>query len=619
MDSIPLQTGPDSLTHQFICSCKNPNSQDEKNVDLRLDTFNKLKRESNLEAIQRSVKNMIGQALKCGQDGQLTQESQYLADIFVLIFYFRDHQCGPGYRDIAYWMFLELWTYFPQTSLKCLHLFTEYGGWMDILHILDLVQKKYSNVVNSVFRENPEYLQLKELEDKLLDLCVSQTKKDLQFVEDKEDLRQQIQTIKTQKDTLFSRIEPQIEEKQKCLDKINISYWGKWSPAENGKYHWIAIKLASRLYGHLPIYGEYGEILYPSLNELKDELKKNNSVENQKKYKVSLRNCLKKYRKERVKLNKELQTVETLMCTNNWESIIPQDIPRKCFQKYRNTFLNINHYQTNKLECTLNFRKFFESNKSSTKQSSGLGNLISPYLLYNIPVDSNIETKWTDIVSNLGSKEPFKNMILVSDFSIEISTHICQELLGLFLLFHEMIDISGKNIIYSKIHPHKFSLDCHCSLKEKISSLRESFLIGNTDFKEVIQFILGELKTSDTKIVIFSDNSFDLETWKKIDSLIFENQEFSSHSKIDILYWSSKKQMSISDYSFDNLEIQVMEGFNYHLLTYLIKSDFQNSGQQIIHSLLNSSRYHKIRDICFQSQEGKLANYKLKNDWITLS
>lgn len=619
MDSNSIQTGPDSLTQEFISSFKNPILSNRNSVDFRLETFNKLNINSDLEVIKKQIKNMIGQALKCGQEGYVLLESKYLADIFALVFYFRDYQFGPGYRDVSYWMLIELWTYFPNTSLDCLHLFTEYGGWMDILHILGLVQQKYSNIVNSVFRENPEYIELKKLENKLLDLCLSQTKKDLNSVDLKIYIKQQIDVIKTQKDTLFARTESKLEEKQKCLDKINISQWGKWCPAENGKYHWVAVKLASRLYGHLPIYSEQGEILYPCLNEIENELKKSGSVDNQKKYKISLRNCLKKYRKDRVKLNKELQTVETHMCANKWESIVPQLVPKRCFQKYRDTFLNTKHSKTNKLECTLNFRKYLESNKICSKQSSGLGNLISPYLLYNINIDAYIESRWRDIVLNLGSKIPFKNMILVSDFSIEINTRKNQELLGLFLLFHEMIDISKKNIIYSKIYPHWFSMNNVYSLKDRIRHLQDSFLLGNTDFEELIQFILNQNKISDNKIVIFSDNTFDLETWTNIDTLLSKNQEFICVSKINILYWSSRKEMSIDEHIFDNLQIQVIEGFNYHLLTYLIRSDFKNHSKQIINSILNSSRYNKVRDICSQSEEGKLSNYKLNNDWITLS
>ena len=150
MSSDNIETGPDSLTHTFISSFKNPMVSNEDIHDHRLETFNNLHQNSNLEVIQKQIKNMIGQALKCGQEGYKTQESQYLADIFSLVFYFRDYQFGPGYRDVSYRMFLELWSYFPKTCLNSLHLYIEYGGWMDIIHLLDLVKEKYSNITNSV-------------------------------------------------------------------------------------------------------------------------------------------------------------------------------------------------------------------------------------------------------------------------------------------------------------------------------------------------------------------------------------------------------------------------------------------------------------------------------------
>ncbi len=620
-------TGPDSISKEFISSFSIPNSIIKKddcsdsNQDFRLETFNVLNRQSSIQAVKTKIKNMIGQALKCGQEGFQNEECQYLVDIFVIVFYFRDYQYGPGNRDISYWMILELWTYFPETSLKCLSLFQDYGGWMDFLKILDIIRGKYLLLDNSAFRKSPEYLQLKKIEDVIFDICVNQMKIDTQKINQKKEILAELKELETSKDTFFSNLNHKIREKYASLENFSISLWGKWCPAENGQYHWIAHNLASRLYGHLPMYSKDGDVIGPSLNESKQNLN-NNVSSSAKNYKKALRHCFKLYRKDRVELNRELQTCELLMSNNNWELIQPQRVPVKCFKKNKETFLDTNQPMTNRLECSLNFRKYLESTGVVFKETGRLGNIIRPYLYYEHSHDSRVESQWNQIITDLNIEAPIDNIILIPDFSIEKRTHYNEELLGLFLMIDQILfsnrDEEGEYICPTN-NSKCFSLKNNYSLQQKIDLLKNTLMFGETDLKDILELILKRTEiTNKTQIIILSDKEFNNQTWKQIDSIFTGIAQLKS--KLNIIYWTFRQQpLNIKYLPFNNIEIQLINSFNYFILKYLLKPQELRCHQHLIFQILNSPRYNKIREICNLSQENKLSNYKFKSDWIEIS
>lgn len=620
-------TGPDSISQEFISSFSIPNSiikkevSDELNLDIRIETFNLLNRQSSPEIVKNQIKKLIGQALKCGNEGYIEGECQYLVDTFVLVFYFRDHQYGPGNRDISYWMILELWKYFPETSLKCMSLFQYYGGWMDFLKILDIVREKYSQLDNSAFRKNPQYLELKKMEDVILDICVKQMKLDIQKMNQKKEILEEIKELESSKDGFFSNLNQKIREKYVLLDKISISLWGKWCPAENGQYHWIAHNLASRLYGHLPMYSKNGELFGPSLNESEKKLNENvsSSIKN---YKQALRHCFKLYRKDRVELNRELQTCEILMSNNNWELIQPNRVPLKCFKKNKDIFLDTNQYKTNRLECSLNFRKYLESSSIVLRKSGGLGNILRPYLYYGHSLDPSVESQWNQIVSDLNIESPNDNIILIPDFGIEGGTQYNEELLGLFLMINQL-QSSNRNekcdYICPMNNPKWFSIKNDNSLQQKIDFLKDTLMFGETDLKDILELILERTEiTNNTQIIILSDNVFNIQTWKQIDDIFGETTQLKS--KLNIFYWTFRQQpLNIKYLPFNNIGIQLINRFNYFILKYLLKPQKFSRHQHLILQILNSPRYDKIREICSLSQENKLSNYKFKSEWIDIS
>ena len=620
-------TGPDSISQEFISLFQIPNSltkekdSDEFNLDIRVETFSLLNRQSSLEIVKTQIRKLIGQALKYGQEGYPVEECQYLVDVFVLVFYFRDHHYGPGNRDISYWMILELWSYLPETSLKCLSLFQYYGGWMDFLKILDIVRGEYLLLDNSAFRKNPKYLELKKIENVIFDICVKQMKIDTQKINQKKEILEEIKELEASKDTFFSNLNQKIREKYESLEEFSVSLWGKWCPAENGQYHWIAHNLASRLYGHLPVYSKDGDLIGPSLNESEKKLNDNESS-SIKNYKKALRHCFKLYRKDRVELNRELQTCEILMSNNNWELIEPKRVPLKCFKKNKETFLDTKQYMTNRLECSLNFRKYLESTSRVLRKSSRLGNILRPYLYYKHSYDSLVESQWNQIIADLKIETSRDNTILIPDFGIEKGTQYNEELLGLFLMIDQILFSNGNEIseYICPINNSKwFSIKNKNSLKQKIDFLEDSLIIGETNLKDTLGLILEKKEIrNDTKIIILSDNVFNIQTWKQIDNIFTKTTQLKS--KLNITYWTFRQQAPyIKYYSFNNIRIQLINSFNYFILKYLLKPQEFSGHQHLILQILNSPRYDKIREICSLSQENKLSNYKFKSEWIDIS
>ena len=612
LSSISNLTGPDSITHKYISSFDIPNNIHN---DIRVETFNLLERKSSHDTIKNQIKKLIGQAMRLGQEGLHSRECQYFVDIFILIFYFRDIQCGPGNRNLSYEMFLELWTYFPETCLKCSHLFTYYGGWMDLVKLLHLIREKYSQLENGAFRQSPEYLNLKNIETTLLNICATQMKTDIQNLNKKNELKEQIQKIElsNKKDTFFSNShQQQLIQLKKELDTISISYWGKWCPSENSQYHWIAENLAEQLYGDQSIFSDNGELICPSLNELQQQ--------SDSKYKLALRHCLKHYRKERVRLNKELNTCENLMSSNNWDLISPGEVSKKCFQNNRDSFFNTNVSQINRLQCTLNFIKYFNSNEMAFQKSGLLGNILKPYLYHQRPLDPKIETYWEETVRSMSTSNYFNNSILVSDFYIQSGTSDNDEVLGLLLMIDQLRENNSEienSLLYTKEFPHWYSFKKNSSLKEKIEVVQDISLIGDTDFKKVIQFILSDFNFSvNPQIIILSDSDFDIKTWKTIDNILMNSH--TSNFKLNIIYWSLYKPLKIKEFTFNYLQIQVIEGFHFYFLEHFLKCTEFPDGYKLIRTIFDSPRYHRIRNICHHSQEGKLSNYEFKNDWINL-
>eukprot|EP01032_Pedospumella_encystans_P027353 gene27353-30920_t len=80
---------------------------------------------------------LINMSLRDATGGEM---SSVVADLFVLSFQTRDYKEGKGERDLFYQMILHLYAKFPNTVLKMLNLFPEFGYYKDFFRLLETAE-----------------------------------------------------------------------------------------------------------------------------------------------------------------------------------------------------------------------------------------------------------------------------------------------------------------------------------------------------------------------------------------------------------------------------------------------------------------------------------------------
>jgi hypothetical protein len=106
-----------------------------------------------------------------------------------------------------------------------------------------------------------------------------------------------------------------------------ISNVGKWIPRERSRFDWIYNKMVV----------DWGYTMVPHIF---------NSVNTDEQYGRALNKVKKMYRKNFVKLNILLNTIEVKQCSQKWSEISPLHINKCSWLKYKNAFMNPLFYST---------------------------------------------------------------------------------------------------------------------------------------------------------------------------------------------------------------------------------------------------------------------------------
>ena len=203
-----------------------------------------------------------------------------MATLIVLTFQLRDCRSGKGEKDLSRWLFMELFTRFPDTVKALVPLFPTYGYWKDMsLFIKDCYGK-------------PQY---EKLLDHIYMVMVEQLRDDIQSFTD---WQVQCQTAKA-KGVHFE-------------EKASLSLLAKFVPKE-GRSLDKQCKTAKRL----------AQLMYP--NEFSEDFKK----------------AMGKYRKLVSLLNRTINTTEVLMSAGKWDEVNFNLVASRCLNKHRRAFLNL--------------------------------------------------------------------------------------------------------------------------------------------------------------------------------------------------------------------------------------------------------------------------------------
>ena len=247
--------------------------------------FNGMLRDTSRERIVEFVQLVMAEAMRRG--GQ--DEAIGVVDLFCIWANLRDKE-GKGERKVSYFMFLEIYKYYPQTVLNMLPEYAELGYWKDYNQILVIIDRDLRSNDNVEVQQS-----LNILVDAIESLMVEQLQDDQN----------------TYQEWL---VEKRNAEQQgiRFTKRLELSLLAKWVGKENRQFD-KSIKIAKRL----------AKRLFPE-DFAKD-----------------FRIAMKKYRKMYGPLNKAINTTERLMASGNFDQILFNLVPGRCLNKNRRAFLNL--------------------------------------------------------------------------------------------------------------------------------------------------------------------------------------------------------------------------------------------------------------------------------------
>jgi hypothetical protein len=275
-----------------------------------------------------------------------------------------------------------------------------------------------------------------------------------------------------------------------------ISLCAKWAPRERNHMH-LAKAVAKRM--------------FPEVRELSDRLRQ--------------------YRKIVSSLNTKIHTTEIKMCSNDWETIEPTQVPARCLQKHRKAFLNENlksqelrhpHNEV-RLACREHFQDFFTRAAKGEVKMHGADTLYPHEVVKTILENQYTEdtynllvAQWKAFVDRAKQGGAMRRMKAMCDFSGSMDglpKLICTAL-GILVS-----EVSGSNeILTFDSEPQVHRFDPEATIVEKVQSISDSCLGRglSTDFQKAMDLVLEEvvrkrMKPEDipTDLVVFTDMGWD--------------------------------------------------------------------------------------------------------------
>ena len=336
-----------------------------------------------------------------------------------------------------------------------------------------------------------------------------------------------------------------------CKEKPSLAI--KWIPREGNANKKILYKLIS--------------ILFPN--------KKNN---------------LELYRKEILQpLNKKIQTIEQLMCSNNWHNINYSEVPSQAMKIYGREqsyiwnkdikLLQLGAFIRHDKERFNTFLKKLRKSdiKINTKD-------IQPQQLVKevmFKEDLNINLQWNYIIQKLNIiNSSIENSIAAIDVSGSMNGYSLEVALALGLIITEFTSkVYKKKLITFSNYPifHHISGE---TLHEKIQSICNTEWGMTIDIEKVFDLILNNAKIHNIKdeniikkIFIFTNKQFnDASTSYKKSKTLFKNIKNryieSKYKMPELIYWnlSKKESKDIFPIKIDDNECIHISGISVELL-----------------------------------------------------
>jgi hypothetical protein len=259
----------------------------------------------------------------------------------------------------------------------------------------------------------------------------------------------------------------------------------KWAPRENSKYHSVAKQIANVIFPH--------------------------------KYSTQMRH----YRRLVADMNAKLNTVETLMCTDRWDLIVPNTVPGRAGKLYSKAFLNLPSTHKVKGEtkeefrcpdsekrmiCRRHFEEHFAKAAKGEAKVHGADTLFPHEVVQRAAEDHGLSAAekdqlnavWLSMVTKAKAAGGLGRSIFMSDFSGSMDGTPYWVSMALGILGSQVCTDEFKDKLMTfDSNPTWHHFTAGSDLFERIRTIRMS-RIGHglsTDFQKAMDLVLETLKT----------------------------------------------------------------------------------------------------------------------------
>jgi hypothetical protein len=367
----------------------------------------------------------------------------------------------------------------------------------------------------------------------------------------------------------------QLSKDIESLDKdpnSSISLAGKWTPSEGKQYEKMAFKIAKKM--NLPI---------PA------------------------------YRKTLSRLRKQLNIVESLMCSKSFASIIPSKVPSVAVQNYRKAFLNEKSSKETQNEpryvetdeeyadrnaCRENFLKHLSSGGKIKSTVNELYTMVSAYF-EGEKENPIIEAQWKERINKIRkSGINLPRMVPMSDLSGSMEGIPMMVSITLGIFTSELLDDNSliepafaNRFLTFDTEPHLVKLPRGVSLYEKVNCMKEwcesGRWGGSTNITSAIQKLLDLAIHANLQqdqmfevLVIFSDMQFDMadNSWTNQSTsyeLIKQQFEEAKYDMPHILFWNLRAKTQGFQVEANTPNTSMVSGYSSRMMNLFLSNSLE--------------------------------------------
>lgn len=540
------------------------------------------------------------------------EQTMQVVDTFRLLAYTRDIDTGKGERDIAYWFFLELHRFYPETCVRVLQMLCDapvknpYGSFLDYnkLYALchaDLTALGEASLAHAELEtadDTEERARLTAIQDEIVRIYCVYLKEDMRALEAGE----------------------------------GVTLAAKWAPAVGSsvdKKCGLGKRLAAELF---PPQGA-GAPTERGTRWSQMTYRKNMSV-----------------------LNKRVDPVEVKMCAKRFRDIDPKSVPSKALKKYNLALRNktkkgeVRHPDDeDRTACAAAFEAAFEeARKNPTASRTIKAARLQGYELTEKycsggafgagTEDSGVEAQWAVLVESIRKKGKMIPGIAVCDTSGSMAGIPMQAGLALSYILADLSEGPWHNVMmtFSSVPQwvrFKDGDSLHAKMKKTPS------IIENTNFEAAMELILGtavenKVPAADMPAVlyVFTDMNFDVAQgtgmygygyggarggkYKTAYTALERKFHEHGYEVPHMVFWNLRANGTPTfQTETSQPNTSMMAGFNQGAFAAFMDGDASNLKEETpwdrLNRALDVERYDPILHACAETGEGFLAGYEV--------